>query len=95
METQLTIIPGASENDRLLVVLCHEKREGSYVELRQQSWGEGVGWYTQKSVTVQPDQVAELRNSLGPAQQAKPLPSRFSKLTSSGFTPRIVCAESA
>ncbi|MEQ8788068.1 MAG: hypothetical protein RIC55_17300 [Pirellulaceae bacterium] len=38
---------------------------GSHLELRQQSYAESLGWYTQSSVKIEPQQVAELRNSLG------------------------------
>ena len=56
-ETVLASLPGSHEHDRALVVLCRQAGE-SHVELRQQSWGEGVGWYTQSTVTLEPSQIA-------------------------------------
>lgn len=64
-ETTLATLPSDRDNERLLVVLCQESDQGSYLELRQQSWGEGVGWFTQSSVRVEPEQVAQLRGALG------------------------------
>lgn len=97
-ETVLATLPGASDRDRVLVVLC-QATGGSHVEIRQQSWGEGLGWYTQSSVQLEPQQVAGMRQALG-------LGGSFGKVQVSafpaseparkgGFTPRIVHADSA
>ena len=104
-ETLLTAIPGLSDEDRLLLVLCQEAG-GNYIELRQQSWGIGVGWFTQSSVKLAPHQVAELRSSLGISAgsarraTATTLPGEFTKLRvgdshSREFYPRVVRADSA
>ncbi|HTN77721.1 MAG TPA: hypothetical protein VL096_20830 [Pirellulaceae bacterium] len=93
-ETVLATLPGSSDRERLVVVLAHSASGSTQVELRQQSWGEGLGWYTQSSVQLEPSQVAGLRQSLGlggsfaqvrtaafPASGPKKL---------NGFTPRVV-----
>jgi len=64
-ETVLSTIVGATDDERLLVVLVHSSAYGSRLELKQQSWGDGVGWFTQSRVEIQPDQVADLRSALG------------------------------
>lgn len=60
----IATIDGSSPGHRLQLVMV-ARDEGTQLELRQQSWAESVGWYTQSSVAVEPEQVAELRNSLG------------------------------
>lgn len=64
-ETVLTAVPGATDTARLQLVLVQTGAAGSHVELREQTWADGVGWYTQSSVRIGTDQVAELRNALG------------------------------
>lgn len=98
-ETVLATLPSSSDRERVLVVLCHAPSGNTQLELRQQSWGEGLGWYTQSSVQLEPEQVASLRQSLG-------LGGNFAKVRvtpfaasapakASGFTPRVVHADSA
>ena len=63
-ETTLALLPAHNPRERLVVVLCHHPG-GSRVELRQQSWGEGIGWFTQHGIRLEPGQVAQLRQVLG------------------------------
>jgi hypothetical protein len=63
-ESVRAIIDGPSETERLILVWCHAPGQGSRLELRQQSWGEGIGWFTQQSIPLAPEQVAELRYAL-------------------------------
>lgn len=80
----------------MLVVLVTADN-GSVLELRQQSFGEGIGWFTQSSVQLEPGQVAELRNTLGVGSKAPraPLPAAFSRMTAANWQPRVVHADSA
>jgi hypothetical protein len=97
IETILTAIP-ASDVERLLVVLVQTKDHTSRMELRQQSFSTGIGWFTQSTVHLEPGQVAALRNALGNAgghQASSRLPREFSKLTPTGWQPRVVAAETA
>ena len=95
-ETVLTTIP-ASETERLLVVLVQSPQIGSRMELRQQSFSKGIGWFTQSTVHLEPQQVATLRNALGSATQCSTnrLPREFSKITPPSWQPRVVHAETA
>lgn len=61
----LATIPGSCTTERLQLVLLQQSEGGSRIELRQQSYAEALGWYTQSSVAIEPEQVAELRNALG------------------------------
>lgn len=95
-ETVLTAIP-ATDVERLLVVLVQSAEQGSRMELRQQSFSAGIGWFTQSTVHIEPHQVAALRNSLGNAgrQSQNRLPREFSKMTPPSWQPRVVTAETA
>jgi hypothetical protein len=97
-ETTLTAIP-ASETERLLVVLVQSPEHGSRMELRQQSFSQGIGWFTQSTVQLDPSQVAALRNALGTSASAKrsaaTLPREFSTMAPASWQPRVVHADSA
>ncbi len=96
-ETVLSDIPALSDKERLLVVLV-QSAEGSRLELRQQSYGVGVGWFTQSTVQMEPGQVAQLKNSLGHAAAgsvATRLPKAFGQLKTATWQPRLVHADSA
>jgi DNA-binding transcriptional regulator PaaX len=97
-ETILTAIP-ASETERLVVVLMQSADQGSRMELRQQSFSKGIGWFTQSTVQLEPEQVAALRNALGSTAGAKRsttrLPREFSTISPPSWQPRVVHADSA
>ena len=88
-DTVLANLAGSHERDRALVVLCGQGGE-THIELRQQSWGEGVGWYTQSTVALEPAQIAGLRSALGAGSTSRPASTPASQ-----FVPRVVRFESA
>jgi hypothetical protein len=105
-ETILTTIPAAIETERLVVVLVRSVEHGSRMELRQQSFSKGIGWFTQSTVQLEPGQVAALRNSLGTTaggsgvrapslRPAARLPREFSTIAPAAWQPRVVHADSA
>lgn len=93
-ETVLATLPGTNDRERLVVVLTSGGSATSLVELRQQSWGEGLGWYTQNTMQVEPSQVAGLRQSLGLggafAQVKTPAFAPAAPRRAGGFVPRVV-----
>jgi len=96
-ETILSSIP-SSETERLVVVLIHSPDQGSRMELRQQSFSKGIGWFTQSTVHLEPSQVAALRNALGTGntgQRTSRLPREFSTLSPATWEPKVVRADSA
>jgi len=98
-ETTLAILAGSSETERVLLVLT-DGNSSSVVEMRQQSWGEGVGWFTQSHVQLEPQQVAELKRTLGQSSgsvNCRPTRPRDSvrPRDAGGFVPRVIHAESA
>ncbi len=64
-ESVLTTLPGAADTERVLVVLVQLADGSSKVSLRQQSFGEGVGWFDQKSLDLDPEQFKQLRRGYG------------------------------
>jgi hypothetical protein len=97
-EVILSTLPAASEKDRLLLVLLQRAGESSRIELRQQSFGEGVGWFTQSTVTLEPDQVSQLRSALGMTASTRSrtnLPREFTRASTPAWEPRVVHADSA
>ena len=96
-ETVLSSIP-SSETERLLVVLLQSADHGSRMELRQQSFSKGIGWFTQSTVQLEPGQVAALRNALGATGGQRPtnrLPREFSTIAPPAWQPKVVHADSA
>ena len=101
-ETHLAVLPGDSDDpsdqQRVILVHCQDKSGRSQIELRQQFWGEGVGWFTQSTVSLEPNQIGQLRSALGGQPQIRAT-LQFEDSTnlgkSPGFTPRVVHAESA
>jgi hypothetical protein len=96
-EVVLSTIAGSTEGDRLLLVLLNTA-EGSHVELRQQSYGEGIGWFNQATIRLEASQVAELRNALGTGgvnRSAAQLPKNFRRAQSQAWQPRVIHADSA
>jgi hypothetical protein len=96
-EAVLAAIP-SSEVERLLVVLIQSGEGGSRMELRQQSFSQSIGWFTQSTVQLEPGQVAALRNALGTGggQQTKQrLPREFSTIAPPAWQPKVVHADSA
>jgi hypothetical protein len=54
------------ENEKEKVeVLLRQRREGSMaVEIRSMRWGQGIGWYAQKTLTLAPGQASQLAHLL-------------------------------
>jgi hypothetical protein len=99
IETVLSTLP-ASETERLVVVLVQAADQSSRMELRQQSFSKGIGWFTQSTVHLEPGQVAALRNALGTGSSHAPrlrnrLPREFSTITPATWEPKVVHADSA
>lgn len=92
-EVVLAVLEAALETERALLVHRRLADGSSWMELRQQSWGDGVGWFTQSSVKLERGQVSQLRSALGPAKGVPPK-SRAAG-ANRGFVPRLVTADSA
>jgi hypothetical protein len=98
-ETVLSTLP-SSETERLVVVLVQAADHSSRMELRQQSFSKGIGWFTQSTVHLEPGQVAALRNALGTgsangSRVRTNLPREFSTIAPATWEPKVVHADSA
>jgi hypothetical protein len=95
-EIVLATIP-ASDQERLLLVMVADPAGASHLELQQQSFSPGIGWYTQSRVHIAPHQVAALRNSLGNVGRGQnaPVAAACRRLAPTSWEPRVVRADSA
>ena len=96
-EVTLATLPSTVDDQRVVVVLVTKATGQSEVELRQQSHGDGVGWFTQSTVSLTPEQVGGLKGVL-PTQasrRAYPFETRGADRPRSSFQPRLFRAESA
>ncbi|MFT5523491.1 MAG: hypothetical protein ACI9HK_001438 [Pirellulaceae bacterium] len=86
-ETPLNLLPGECDTERLQVVLVQESGD-SHIELRQQSFSDTMGWYSQSTVQLSHQQWAALKMTMGGTFSNK-------RQKTPSWTPRIVSAESA
>ena len=66
----IATLPSRDSQERVIVQLVQDQSSGTtatLVEICQQSYGDGIGWYNQQSVALEPAQLAALRNVLGAA----------------------------
>jgi hypothetical protein len=68
----LGVINGSTEDEVIDVVLQRDAEGGECVQLRYRQWGSGVGWYTQKSVEIDPSQVDRLIQALNKVKRSEP-----------------------
>ena len=89
--TLLTVLPAEDPEHRIAVMLVQDD-EVTGLELQHQSWGEGVGWFTQSTVPLEAEQTAQLRQLLRVSAG-----TRCPSVTSNREAPqlRICSAESA
>lgn len=52
MEQVIGVLDGKKESEKIEVMLNSEKGESGYLYLRLMSWGEGIGWYPQKTIEL-------------------------------------------
>lgn len=75
----LAEIPGTAEDERLAVYLETGHGAGSSLSLCQQSWAEGIGWFTQSRVEIDPAQLPLLRQALGAKAALPSKPQRLAE----------------
>jgi hypothetical protein len=67
-EVCLGVLDGDTQDEKFEVVLCPQKSGRATVELRRVCWGEGVGWYVQRTMPL-PGELTGLRALLRRAQR--------------------------
>jgi len=86
-ECVLATLPGANDTQQVVVVLRQLADGSSKVSLRQQTWGDGIGWYDQHSLDLEPEQFRQLRHGLGaPTRPARAEPDSKTILPFPGVT---------
>lgn len=79
--THLATIAGTAPGQRLEVSLVAGREGRIAVELRQQHFADGIGWFDQRSLELDPRQLRQLQALLGPDAPA---------LTARGNEPRSI-----
>jgi hypothetical protein len=69
-ETILATLPGHGPHQRLVVALRQRGEGGLSIELRDQHHGEGIGWFDQRTLSLDPRQWQQLQAVLGRADAA-------------------------
>jgi hypothetical protein len=67
-EICLGVLDGEAENEKFEIVVCPRESSRASIELRLVYWGEGVGWYVQRTMPL-PADLAGLRALLRRAQR--------------------------
>ncbi|MBI3128656.1 MAG: hypothetical protein HYZ11_13715 [Candidatus Tectomicrobia bacterium] len=83
METEFQLGGQANQEgtERVDVVVVSGRGERA-LELRLMGWGQGLGWYVQKSIRLDRRQAAALRELLGVAGALVPSPRRAGRSAS-------------
>ena len=64
-ESILNVFPSTDDLNRLVVAVQQEDGDpSSRLVLRQETFAEGVGWFVQSCVAIEPEQVAGLKMAL-------------------------------
>ena len=69
--TALGTLEGAGPSERMLVALKQAGDGSVAIELLQQHYGEGIGWFNQRSMTLDPRQWQQLQTLLGKSKPAE------------------------
>ena len=64
-ETVLSVIPGSSDEERLVLAMGSGCDGHSGIVLRQESWSRDVGWFEQSRIAIEPNQLASIKSVLG------------------------------
>ena len=63
--TILAVLPGAGPHQRLQVALSQDRGGKLTIDLRDQHYAEGIGWFDQRSLALEPAQFRQLQAVLG------------------------------
>ncbi|MBX6316470.1 MAG: hypothetical protein IRY99_26695 [Isosphaeraceae bacterium] len=63
--TPLATLPGSAPHERLLVELRQRGDGRLVIELREQHHAEGIGWFDQRTLALEPRQFRMLQSVLG------------------------------
>lgn len=66
----LATVAGSRANERLVVAIVQGEQGRTTIELCEQHHGEGIGWFDQRSVTLDPRAWQQLQAVLGATPEA-------------------------
>jgi len=78
----LAQLDGENAMEKIELVLRETEEGSTALEVRSQRWGQGVGWYTQKTIVLDPIQVRRLGSLLRRAALTGQTPRRGRKILS-------------
>lgn len=64
MESVIGILEGRNESEKVEVHLTHAGSSEERLDLRLLSWGEGIGWYPQKTIALNCGEIEALQTVL-------------------------------
>jgi hypothetical protein len=73
--TVLAVLPGSRPNQRLQVALAQPEGSGLTIELYEQHYADGIGWFDQRRLSLEPTQFKQLQAVLGMKSAAWTEPS--------------------
>jgi hypothetical protein len=66
----LATVAGSRANQRLVVSIVQSESGQTTIEIQEQHHGEGVGWFDQRTLALDPRQWQQLQSILGAAPEA-------------------------
>jgi len=60
----LAQLDGENAKEKIELVLRHTEEDSTALEVLSLRWGQGIGWYTQKTIALDPSQVRRLASLL-------------------------------
>ncbi len=70
VQTILATLPGSGPHQRLQVALVQRRDGRLVIDLRDQHHAEGIGWFDQRTLTLEPRQWKQLQAVLGSSAPA-------------------------
>ncbi len=67
MESIIGILEGKDTSEKVEVLLARDEESSDQLQFRLLSWGEGIGWYPQKTITLDCQEIGALRTILNRA----------------------------
>ncbi|MHC5541345.1 hypothetical protein ACYOEI_24250 [Singulisphaera rosea] len=65
IRTHLATLPGSGPHQRLLVALGQSRDGRLTIDLCDQHYAEGIGWFDQRTMSLEPSQFKQLQGVLG------------------------------
>ncbi|MEZ6087845.1 MAG: hypothetical protein R3C05_07450 [Pirellulaceae bacterium] len=63
-EVILNVVPSQDENHRLVIAILKCDRSADRLVLRQETFSSDIGWFTQSTLPIEPEQLAGLTMTL-------------------------------